>query len=1750
MRRNLLTLIAVCTLAICHAQLPPGSTAPNFTATDINGQTHTLYSDYLDQGTVVFLDFFATWCGPCWNYHQTHAFENLYQSYGPGGTNEVMTFSIESDASTTLADIYGTGPNTIGDWTAGISYPIIDDASIAPLYSVNYYPTIYGICPDGAVTEVGQVGTSQLYAFAQACPPVPPTAAVVNVVNVICHGEATGAITTSVTGNFGPFTYQWSNGMATPNLTNVLAGTYTCTVTGSNGGTAEIGPVVITQPSSAVALNIGSVQHAGCNGVPGQASVFAFGGTGTHSYLWSNGQSGQVAYGLTPGSYSVTAYDSNGCSDDVQNIVIDPPVIPNAEAGPTATITCDEDELTLNGIGSSIGASIVYQWSTSNGNIVSGENTLTPDIDAAGTYTIVVIDGLTTCESTDFVTIDEDTVAPDADAGDDGEVDCNNTSIELEGAGSSGTNIEYLWTSDDGNITSGENTLTPEVDAAGTYTLTVTNTDNGCTADSSAVVTEDFVDPDISALGDEIDCSNPEVNLDGGSSTANVTFDWTGPNNFSSQEEDPLVDESGTYSLTVTGENGCTATEDAEVTEDTEAPNAEAEGGTLTCAITTITLEGNSETQNVTFNWDGPNGFSSNNQNPDVEESGLYTLTVTAENGCTTEAETDVLEDIANPTANAGDDEKLNCLNLTVFLDGSNSSSGSMFSYEWTSDDGNILNGEDTATPEVDAVGTYDLLVTNNVNGCTEVSSAEVTETPAVTSDISSQTNVDCYGNSNGEATISAGGGDGNFSYEWSNGETTTTVSALVAGNYGVTVTDGEGCTSAEDVEISQPNELEANASATGETSNGGNDGTATADPTGGTAPFTYEWDNGETTATINGLSPGNYSVIIKDANNCETSQAVTVNSFNCTIAGTPDGQDISCNGAGDGEATIELQNASNPVSYEWSTGATTATIQDLSPGTYTVTATDDNNCPITANVTISEPQALAVNATATNETLAGANDGTASANPTGGTGTYTYLWSNNETTQSIENLEPGEYTVTITDENGCNEVQAINVAPFGCTLNGDVSFSNITCKGAADGQATVNLSGGTAPFNYDWSNGATTATIENLTAGTYSVIVLDDNNCPVEHQVTISEPEEFITQVESISPAECDNGENGEATVSATGGTGTISYEWSNGQTGPTASNLAPNSYQVSITDENNCSETLEIIIEAEDLEIPTVITQNITLGLDENGQIQLTPEMIDDGSFDNCDIESMSIDVTGFDCDGIGTHTVTLLVKDVNGNSNSESATVIVEDDMAPEVVVQNVTVTLDGNGEASINTGMINNGSTDNCGIENMNLDITDFNCDHVGDNQVTLSVRDVNDNVGTAIAIVTVIENVAPIAIAQSITVVLDNTGNALVQASDINNGSSDNCGIETMSLDTQNFDCSHIGDNNVTLTVEDGSGNISTALAVVTVVDDTEPTISCTGDIISTSCDNVVVYDEPTVFDNCESGNLELIEGLESGTVFPAGITAVTWQFTDQGGNTTQCSFNVSVPEIIVIGEIQTEAINCFGGNEGAITAFPNGGTPFGTGDYTYLWSDGQTTQTASNLTAGVYEITATDANGCEAVASIDLPQPTEILVAVDNIEDDVNMTNSGAIDISVSGGLAPYSYAWSLNGNPVSNEEDPSNLAAGDYLVEITDANGCIVSSTEITVESITGVVEPDWAGELSLTPNPTSGNLLLQIPNLGDDAIIEVFTVTGKQIETEIKFDNHSNYQFDLSQSANGIYLIQITVAEESVTRRVVLSN
>ncbi|MFN0035769.1 MAG: T9SS type A sorting domain-containing protein [Saprospiraceae bacterium] len=1278
MKKHLLLLVIAmmgCTSA--YAQIAPGSIAPDFTASDINGNSYNLY-DLLNEGKTVFIDFSATWCAPCWNYHNGGALETIWEEHGPDGSNEAFVFFIEGDANTNEACLHGPSGcvgGTQGDWVSGTPYPIVhlDGHIIRSDYQVSYYPTVFCVCPyDQKVYETGQLSATGLWNFREShCAPPPLLITTLSTTPIKCYGTNTGAINIEPSGGVPPYAYLWSNGATTQDLNNLPAGTYTVTVSGQISTQGISDAIEVEGPASALTLAVESTTPVGCNGLLGTATVAADGGWSGYTYNWQNGQQGETAVNLNAGNHVVSVTDDNNCKVSII-VNMAPVVYPTASVALPGTITCNQPTLQLNGTASSSGPEIEYLWfASSGGHIVSGGTTTTPTIDAGGNYTIQVTNIATTCASYASRVVTADTDSPAANAGPAQTISCAAPQANLQGSGSTGSNFNYLWTaSNGGNIVSGGTTLTPLVDAAGDYTLKITNTTNGCTQTSATSVTGTPA-PALATTSGTLNCIVSSITLSTTTNAASPTFSWTGPNGYSSSLQSPVVNTSGSYNVVVTDSiTTCTSTATANVTSNTNAPGASATGNTLTCVINSVVITATTPDTNATFAWTGPNNFASSLQNPSVNEAGTYNLVVTDTlNGCSSTASAAVALNNVPPTASAVSPSNLNCNTAQLQLNGTGSSQGANISYAWTaSNGGHIVSGENTQTPLVDAVGTYSILVTNAENGCTQAASANVAQSLTVAAAIATQSNVLCNGGANGTATAAGGGGNGIYTYAWSNGANAASISDLVAGTYVVVVTDGENCSATTSVAIAQPDVLLASASATAQSAFGQNDGTATANPTGGTSGFAYAWDNGGNTQTITGLAPGNYSVIVTDANGCTAVQTVTVNSFDCTLSANIAGTNASCYGASNGTAEVIIAAGANPMTFAWSNGASTATVSNLAAGLYTVNITDRNNCPATLSININEPTLLLANATATAESAIGANNGTATANPTGGTGTYTYEWSNGGATQTIADLLPGTYTVVVTDENACSTQQTVEVSSFLCVISSQNTIVHVTCAGEANGAVTVSLTGGTAPFTYEWSNGGNTATISNLAGGTYSVNVLDANGCDFSTSASVVEPLPYAAwEVQTLNPL-CPNDATGSATASISGGTEPYSFLWSNGATGNTLSNVPAGNYTVQVTDANGCQSSTSVALVSSDNEAPTVSAQNATLALDNNGSVQVTLAALAAQFGDNCGIASTVISPQNFDCSKIGQQMVTVTVTDLSGLSASTTVVANIVDNIVP--------------------------------------------------------------------------------------------------------------------------------------------------------------------------------------------------------------------------------------------------------------------------------------------------------------------------------------------------------------------------------------------------------------------------------------------------------------------------------------------------
>ncbi|WP_440121414.1 PKD domain-containing protein [Tenacibaculum sp. Ill] len=491
-----------------------------------------------------------------------------------------------------------------------------------------------------------------------------------------------------------------------------------------------------------------------------------------------------------------------------------------------------------------------------------------------------------------------------------------------------------------------------------------------------------------------------------------------------------------------------------------------------------------------------------------------------------------------------------------------------------------------------------------------------------------------------------------------------------------------------------------------------------------------------------------------------------------------------------------------------------------------------------------------------------------------------------------------------------------------------------------------------------------------------------------------------------------------------------------------------------LTVTDIDGCSKTIikKAYINTTEAIAPTVLIQNITVSLDASGVATITAADIDKGSYDNCEVASMSLDKTSFDCLDVGANTVTLTVTDTSGNSNTATAIVTVEDIIAPTVMCQDITVPLDASGIVTITAADIDNGSIDSCGIASMSLDKTTFDCSSVGINTVTLTVEDINGNTNSCGATVTVEDITPPTVMCQDITVPLDASGIVTITAADIDNGSIDSCGIASMSLDKTTFDCSSVGINTVTLTVEDTNGNTNSCVATVTVEDVTPPEAICQDITVSLDASGTVTITAADI-DNGSNDTCGIASISIDKTTFDStnvGINTVALTVEDTNGNTNTCTANITVEDVTPPMAITKDIVVSLDSNGNAII------NPEDIDDGSYdasgiaSMSLSQTNFNCPNLTDYTVALTVIDSNGLssseEAVVTFisdDLDNDSiadvcdndidgdEVLNINDNCPrmsnpDQKDLDNNGIGDVCDSSELSVYN-GFSPNGDGVND---------------------------------------------------------------------------------------------------------------------------
>jgi hypothetical protein len=659
--------------------------------------------------------------------------------------------------------------------------------------------------------------------------------------------------------------------------------------------------------------------------------------------------------------------------------------------------------------------------------------------------------------------------------------------------------------------------------------------------------------------------------------------------------------------------------------------------GAANGSITTTISEGNAP---YTYAWSN----SATTQNISGLSAGTYSLTITANNGCTGTISSATITEPALLTASAVAIDLLcngganGSVNLSV------NGGTSPYTFAWS-------NSATTQNISSLAAGTYSVSITDN-NGCTQTASATVTEPTQLTA-TATPVNVACNSGTNGAVNLTVNGGISPYTFAWSNSATTQNISGLAAGTYSVSITDNNGCTQTASATVTEPTLLTATATPVNVSCNGGTNGGVNLAVSGGTAPYVYFWITGGTTQNLTNVPAGVYSVFVTDINGCQQSASATVTEPAALSASTTT-TDAACNGGVDGGVNLNVNGGTSPYTFAWSNSATTQNISSLAAGTYSVTITDNNGCTQTASAIVTEPTLIMASATATNVLCNGGTTGAVNLSVNGGTSPYTFAWSNSAITQNISALAAGNYSVTITDNNGCAQTASITITEP-TIISASATSTGALCNGGTTGAVNLSVNGGTSPYTFAWSNSATTQNLSSLAAGTYSVSITDNNGCTQTASAIVTEPT-LIAATTTSTNLLCNSNSTGAVNLSVNGGTAPYTFAWSNSATTQNISGLAAGTYSVIITDNNGCTQNVTGINITEPATISSAITAtSASCAVCSDGNANLT---VNGGTSPYTFAWSNS--TTNEDLTGALPGTYTVVVTDNNGCQHTDTVTI----------------------------------------------------------------------------------------------------------------------------------------------------------------------------------------------------------------------------------------------------------------------------------------------------------------------------------------------------------------------------------------------------------------------------------------------------------------------------------------------------------
>ncbi len=1019
----------------------------------------------------------------------------------------------------------------------------------------------------------------------------------------------------------GGGTYSWSGG-TTPTTANnnlISPGTYTVTVT--NSGCTASADIIITESANEIAIGISTTQLL-CNGdCDATATATANGGASPYTFNWSNSASGSTITGLCAGTYNVTVTDANGCTSDgtipivtscfeITDILVNS--CGGVDEGLQEMVTLQVGPNPLNT------STLVIDWPNNSWLGVCTDPTFVANVNAtitggglliepvggvipAGAEVLIITSTALDVSALDFTNLDHDVYVVFQCAGNTAGHFANThadplvfRSLVITFGGACNDSVAYY-----------PNALVNTDGASVAFTaeglLTLYN--NGCVAPilstNEAVI---FSPPVITATASNNSpiCEGESLTLTGGNN-GYTDYDWSGPLSYNSSTQSPIVSGSvttnmaGTYSLTVTDANGCTATAQTDVTIN-EVTATSSLGNDPLCSgdnngSIDVTIIGG--TANYDIDWgSGNTNTSLNSYTITGLLAGTYDITVTDANGCQDIATT-ILTAPPLLTVSITDQTEQNCSTPgSATVEGVNGTPG--YTYTWPLTAGGVMGN----TASMLTAGSYSVTI-EDANGCSVVQDIIISDIGGL--NVSSVVNSEplCNGDANGEIEVTISGGTASYDIDWGTGNTNTslnnyTITGLQGGTYNITVTDANGCQDITTSILTDPALL--TASITNQTDqNCTTLGSATIEGANGTPNYTYIWPvtaGGVVGNTASGLIAGSYDVTVEDANSCSIIQTVVINSVGGITVTAPLVTNPSCFGLSDGTAEFDILTGTPDFIIDYgsvpiTTSSNNYTVNGLSDGNYNITVTDANGCSTQIPVSLSEPAELIVNINVISDVSCnGLSDGIATVTPIGGTPSHNIVWDSISLSGFNQNsLAAGTYSFTVTDLNMCQVLGSFDIDQPDVLSATEI----ITAPLCAGDNGTVEIlpTGGMPPVNIIWQDGFVEFTNSNVPVNTvFSYTLTDANSCTFTNSVLLNAPPPFTVSLTGTDVS-CFGLNDGMAAVDVVAGcVYPIFYEWSNGQNNPQINSLSAGVYDITITDFNSCEALASIeIFEPEEI-------------------------------------------------------------------------------------------------------------------------------------------------------------------------------------------------------------------------------------------------------------------------------------------------------------------------------------------------------------------------------------------------------------------------------------------------------------------------------------------------------------------------------------------------------------------------------------